>query len=229
MCDNCLDSSQRVESKLRIQYSDFSPRFKPWNPCLLFFQCMIATHLVTDRFNRVTWSNANTDYRVHLTSFVFVLFIGTKEDFSCRTRQQRWTLDTAPVIVHGVTRKEKTEIVTRALYASGQSLDLRNSREMSWLQVKPCNRCWSYFRVQTAYESWCDSCQPDFMEQKQLDTIENRTLEWIEAYKGGLDAKNAQVQVKAFSSRVYTESAGQDSGVMSTILGSHEYIFFLFV
>ena len=67
------------------------------------------------------------------------------------------------------------------------------------------------------------------MEQKQLDTIENRTLEWIEAYKGGLDAKNAQVQVKAFSSRVYTESAGQDSGVMSTILGSHEYIFFLFV
>jgi hypothetical protein len=40
-----------------------------------------------------------------------------------------------------------------------------------------------------------------------LDTIqkwENQTWRWIEAYRDGLDAKSAQMKVRAFSSRIHT-------------------------
>ena len=48
---------------------------------------------------------------------------------------------------------------------------------------------------------------PKALASVPLDIIqkwENRTWRWIEAYHSGLDAKNAQLQVKAFSSRLYT-------------------------
>jgi hypothetical protein len=48
---------------------------------------------------------------------------------------------------------------------------------------------------------------PKAMASVPITTIrkwENRTWRWIDAYDGGLDAKGAQMQVKAFSSRVYS-------------------------
>ena len=48
---------------------------------------------------------------------------------------------------------------------------------------------------------------PKAMASVPITTIqkwENQTWQWIDAYRGGLDAKDAQMQVKAFSSRVYS-------------------------
>jgi hypothetical protein len=48
---------------------------------------------------------------------------------------------------------------------------------------------------------------PKAMASIGLDTIqkwENQTWRWIEAYCDGLDAKSAQMKVRAFSSRIYT-------------------------
>ncbi|KAL1672222.1 hypothetical protein EV122DRAFT_188085, partial [Schizophyllum commune] len=62
----------------------------------------------------------------------------------------------------------------------------------------------------------CENCDYTFdtlkanlplaMEAVSLDTIrrwEHRMVRWIDAYRGGLDAKEAQRKVKEFSSKRY--------------------------